>query len=234
MTLAPPLVLFDVDLTLLTAKGAGARSLLAALADLTGVRIAVETVKFEGATDYAIHGWLCEEAGVLDLTEEFRARLVENYLGRLVAEVAARPPVAMPGVAGTLERLLAAGATLGLATGNLERGARIKLDPLGLNRFFSAGGFGDRHADRTDVVLAAIEACSARHGVPFAPSGTVVVGDTPRDIDAGRRAGARTVGVATGNHTRAALAGADLVLTDLAEATRLAEFILGPRATSKG
>jgi len=46
---------------------------------------------------------------------------------------------------------------MGLLTGNLEKGARIKLEPFGLNTFFPFGAFGSDHEDRNYLLPVAIE-----------------------------------------------------------------------------
>jgi phosphoglycolate phosphatase-like HAD superfamily hydrolase len=104
----------------------------------------------------------------------------------------------------------------GLATGNVERGARIKLERGLLNPFFSFGGFGSDAESRADLVR-----CAARRGIDVcgrrvSADDIFVIGDTPKDIDAGKAAGFRTVGVATSSYSVADLraAGADLALSD--------------------
>ena len=105
---------------------------------------------------------------------------------------------------------------LGLATGNVEAGARIKLERGGLNGYFSFGGFGSDSEDRTEVVAAAARRASAL-GASATPDRTFVIGDTPRDVLAGKAAGFRTIAVGTGNYSTEALrvTGADLVIEDL-------------------
>jgi phosphoglycolate phosphatase-like HAD superfamily hydrolase len=106
--------------------------------------------------------------------------------------------------------------TFGLATGNVERGARIKLDRGNLNRFFPFGGFGSDAESRTELIRRAAENGIQHAGVLFHPDNVFVIGDTPRDIVAGREAGFQTVGVAAGDYSIQDLeeAGADLVLAD--------------------
>jgi phosphoglycolate phosphatase-like HAD superfamily hydrolase len=104
----------------------------------------------------------------------------------------------------------------GLATGNVERGARIKLARANLNSFFAFGGFGSDAESRTEIVRLAAENGARHAGCEIDSQHVFVIGDTPRDVDAGREAGFRTVGVATSEYSAEALrtAGADLVLSD--------------------
>ncbi len=89
---------------------------------------------------------------------------------------------------------------LGLATGNIEEGARLKLERGGLESFFSFGGFGSDAEDRTDLIRIAIERGRQKNGHSH-PEKSFVVGDTPRDIVHGKEAGAHTLAVASGNYS---------------------------------
>ena len=124
----------------------------------------------------------------------------------------------MPGIVPILKEALSRKDTLlGLATGNVELGARIKLDRGALNPYFEFGGFGSDSEDRTELVRKAAGKASARCGQPISASDTYVIGDTPLDIDAGNRAGFKTVGVATGSYSVEELidSGATFAISDL-------------------
>lgn len=116
-----------------------------------------------------------------------------------------------------LPSLTDAGILLGLVSGNVEVAARIKLGRGRLNRFFAVGGYGSDSADRGALTRTAIERCAVIHGHTAPPERVLVVGDTPRDIEAAHAAGAVAVGVATGKYTVDALqaAGADYVVPTL-------------------
>src|SRR5262249_51152654 len=108
---------------------------------------------------------------------------------------------------------------LGLATGNIELGARAKLQRGGLNRYFGFGGFGSDSEDRTELVRKAGEAAGRRHGDSIPAEEIFVIGDTPLDVAAGRAAGYKTVGVATGRYSTVVLqqAGATFVISNFDE-----------------
>jgi phosphoglycolate phosphatase len=120
----------------------------------------------------------------------------------------------MPGIEELLDRLIDAGALLGLVTGNIEAAAHIKLSRARLNRFFSFGGYGSDSADRTEVTKAALSRGSLVSGGALSDGACVAVGDTPRDVAAGHGAGIAVVGVATGSYGVEQLrdAGADYAL----------------------
>lgn len=124
----------------------------------------------------------------------------------------------LPGIVSLLDHLVAhRGAVLGLATGNIEMGGRVKLERGDLNRYFDFGGFGSDAEDRTELVRKAAVRAADKNGGGLRPDYTFVIGDTPLDIDAGKRAGFKTVGVATGTYTVEQLleAGATFAVSDL-------------------
>ena len=174
-----------------------------------------------GKTDPAIVREILRVKLQSDTPEEGQiASVLEAYVTFLKEEVHGSPSYrVLPGVTILLKEL--AGRTdvmVGLATGNVELGARIKLDRGRLNSYFSFGGFGSDSEDRTELVRRAAGKAADKNGGPIDPSNIFVIGDTPLDIDAGRRAGFQTVGVATGNYSVKQLlaSGATIAVGDLA------------------
>jgi phosphoglycolate phosphatase len=96
-------------------------------------------------------------------------------------------------------------ALVGLLTGNIEAGARIKLEPTGLRPYFRLGAYGSDHLDRRQLPSLAARRAQALTGQSFEPEQVVVIGDTPHDIECARHFGAVAVAVATGQYTREAL-----------------------------
>jgi phosphoglycolate phosphatase-like HAD superfamily hydrolase len=225
------IVLFDIDGTLTLSGGAGARALTRAFREVFGIVDALEGVRLHGQTDPQIVQDALGQAGVplsesADRLDLLRSRYV-TYLGDEMPRSAnAR---VLPGVVQLLERLSAAPRfVLGLLTGNIESGARIKLEPFDLNRFFAFGAFGCDSPVRRDLVPIAVERARARNGGgAVSMADVVVVGDTDRDVDCGRHWGARTLAVATGGATRAELvaAGADHVFEDFTQTDRVVEAL---------
>jgi phosphoglycolate phosphatase len=226
------LVLFDVDGTLLTARGAGRRALRVALEAVYGTAGAVDAYDLGGQTDLRIVLDLMTAAGLsAERVREALDDCFERYARALAEELErAGGAVALPGVSELVSRLAAdERVVLGLVTGNIEEGARLKLAGPGLGPYFRTGAFGSDHADRRQLPSLAARRVHALLGHAFAPGDVVVVGDTPRDVECGRAFGAQTVAVATGRHPRAALlaAGADVVL-DSFEDVLQALRALGP------
>lgn len=220
MSPAPALYLFDIDGTLLRAGGAGARALDAVFAAKYGLDEAMRGIEAGGRTDPWLVARVFETRLDRAATPAEIDDVLDAYLPELARELAATPSFrVLPHVDESLTFLAARpGVALGIATGNIERGARIKLDRAGLTPRFRFGGYGCDHAERPRVVARAIERGRARAGA-CDPARIVVVGDTLHDVTAARACGVRVVAVATGADSRATLdaAGADVVLDTLAD-----------------
>jgi phosphoglycolate phosphatase-like HAD superfamily hydrolase len=198
------LVLFDVDGTLLTASGAGRRALDRALRDVYGTAGPIDAYDFRGGTDPQIVRDLLRQAG---LGEEVIAAdevaVYRRYEALLEAEIGdGREVTLYPGVRQLVETLAARDdVVVGLLTGNIEAGARIKLRPTGLWPHFRLGAYGSDDADRTRLPLVAANRAERLVGRTFRGPDTVIIGDTPRDIVCARAFGATAIAVATGWHS---------------------------------
>jgi phosphoglycolate phosphatase-like HAD superfamily hydrolase len=217
--------LFDIDGTLISSGGAGKAALEAALASEFGVGRISDELSLSGRTDRAILRDLFR-LHVLDETPENVRRLSAAYLRHLPACLHRKRGQVLPGIVALLECLgdrddLA----VGLLTGNIRAGARVKLEHFGLFDHFAFGGFGDEHLDRDDVAREALAAVRQHCDGAVAPERVWVIGDTPLDVRCARAIGARAVAVATGWHDRDELAGCDpdLLLDDLADPAPLLE-----------
>ena len=214
--------LFDIDQTLINTGGAGLRGLDRACLKLFRLENAMEGISPHGKTDPAIvREILRRKLGSETSTNTDIATILDSYISFLKEEVHTSATYrVLPGVQTLLDQLAARGDVLvGLATGNIELGARIKLERGGLNPYFSFGGFGSDAEDRTELVRKAAEKAAHKNGGFIAPSNIFVIGDTPLDIDAGNRAGFKTMGVATGSYSVEQLlaSGAVIAVPDLAQ-----------------
>jgi phosphoglycolate phosphatase-like HAD superfamily hydrolase len=215
-------LLFDIDQTLINTGGAGLRGLDRACLKLFGLQNAMEGISPHGKTDPAIvREILRRKLGSETPTNTDIASILDSYISFLKEEVHMSATYrVLPGVQTLLDQLAARGDVLvGLATGNIELGARIKLERGGLNPYFSFGGFGSDAEDRTELVRKAAEKAAHKNGGFIGASNIFVIGDTPLDIDAGNRAGFKTVGVATGSYSVEQLlaSGAKIAFPDLAQ-----------------
>jgi phosphoglycolate phosphatase len=214
-------VVFDVDGTLVSSGGAGARSWRLAFEDLYGVPADNGAYTDDGMTEPEVarltfRNVTGHEPARREIVRVMSKRL--HYLRQTVAE--SKGFRVLPGVRETLDRLRAAGLLLGIATGGVEAAAHMKLARAKLNHYFCFGGFGSDSTDRTELTRKALERAETLLGEPLEPNEALVVGDTPRDVEAGHGAGALVAAVATGHYTTEELrdAGADYVLGSLEEA----------------
>lgn len=211
------LVLFDIDGTLIHTARAGLRGMNAAFRRLHGRDNALAGVSFAGRTDRAITADVFRNID-LEPTDAAIVALRDAYLEDLRVEIGrpvADPGGVFPGVVALLDALETRDdVAVGLLTGNFAGGAAIKLGHFDLWRRFSFGAFGDDHHDRRDLVPVALARARAL-GYTVDAASTVIIGDTPLDIDCAHAHGARAIAVATGPFTTAQLADADLVVATL-------------------
>jgi len=217
------LVLWDLDGTLLNAGGVGGELYGAVFTRLFG-RTLEAHAPMAGRTDRAIILQTLEMAGVPD---------PRRFVDPFIAELTAQAPTALeavsvhgralPGAAAALTALASARVRQSVLTGNIRPMAEVKLAAVGLRDPLDLriGAYGDDHEIRAELVHIARRRAAAAVG-DFAGSATVLIGDTPLDIEAALATGARAVGVATGSYPAADLlaAGAHTVLSDLTD-TRL-------------
>ena len=198
------LVLFDIDGTLISAGRAARDAILRSLQtsfDWAYTPDHEDRGKFDfsGKTDPQIVRELVLEDVGRERFERGLGRALELYLEELERQLLPGTVVPKPGITDLLERLAAdRRVTLGLLTGNLERGARLKLAPPDFNRYFPFGAFGSDSADRYQLPPVAVERARAQTGRRFEGKSIVVVGDSVHDVACGRALGVRAVAVATG------------------------------------
>ncbi|HVE65270.1 MAG TPA: HAD hydrolase-like protein [Thermoanaerobaculia bacterium] len=223
------LVLFDVDGTLLSAGRAARESILAALAEVLGWEGSSDGNDFSGKTDPQILRELVLEAVGRPRFEAALDTVLDRYVEELSRRLRPEAVVVKPGVRSLLESLAGNPAvTLGLLTGNIERGARLKLEPPDLNRYFSFGAFGDDSADRYCLPAIAVARAREETGRDFPSECVVIIGDSVHDVGCGRALGARTIAVATGPTTLETLAAErpDALFTDFSDVAAAQEAIL--------
>jgi phosphoglycolate phosphatase len=225
------LLLFDIDGTLVSVRGAGRAAFAHALEKIYGTAGAIERYDFRGRTDLRIVHELMTGAGLdvarilAGLDDCFDAYARE--LARLVGD-GSRVQV-LPGVAEVVRRLGArADAVVGLLTGNIEAGARIKLTPTGLWPLFRVAAYGGDDADRRRLPSIARERARAL-GHDFTFDRITIIGDTPLDVECARGCGAVSVAVATGQHPADELASCapDVLLGDLGDVDRVVALLTG-------
>jgi len=228
------LVLWDVDHTLIDSNGVGRELYETVFVEMFG-RDMPQPTSMAGRTDRAIVVEVLTLAGVDDPRQHVDAfhRLMAAHAPELTGRVAERARI-LPGAAeaiAALARLEGCGMVQSLLTGNIRPLAEVKLGPLGLTEHLDldAGAYGSTHEIRAELVHRARRNASRVYGTDFGGEATVIVGDTPFDVEAALATGARAIGVATGASTVSELtaAGAHAVLADLADTDLVVAAILG-------
>lgn len=195
------LILWDIDGTILRTGRAGIIALTRAFAQLHGREPDMSKVEVAGRTDKWITARMLEHNG-LPVSSQHIHDLIDAYLSLLPEELSTRPGLVLPGVQTLLDTLRArADVAQGLLTGNVQRGARIKLEHYRVWHYFEFGAFGDDSALRNELGPHAVRRAQERHAAEFPAERTFIIGDTPHDIECGKVIGARTIGVATGAYT---------------------------------
>ncbi|GAA1797884.1 HAD hydrolase-like protein [Planosporangium flavigriseum] len=224
------LVLWDVDHTLVDAAGVGARAFRIAFRQLFGRDDTAPLPPMAGRTDRAIAIHLLAANGVADPDrhlEDFRLA-AEQALAGLEGVLRAEGR-ALPGALAALMALRDRSTVQTLLTGNLRAFAEAKMRAFDLSEHLDLdiGVYGWAHAVRARLVDLARSAARVRHEREYPGRATVLVGDTPLDVEAALASGAAVVAVATGRYTAAELrnAGAHAVLADLADTEAVLEAI---------
>ena len=221
MTRVRKLVLFDIDGTLISTRGAAWDAFRKGMMAVYGRTGPIDSYSFHGRTDPQIAKELLRLDGMAD--PDIEAGLEElfgHYLQGLEQRLAAPDyqVEVLPGVRDLIDALHETGEHLvALLTGNIERGARLKLSAANLWERFDFGAYGSDHERRDRLPAVAVRRARDRTGIHFRARDVVIIGDTPFDVTCGRELGVWAVAVATGRHSRQELeeAGADVVLDDL-------------------
>ena len=198
------LVLFDLDGTLVNAAGAGRNSLGKAMEDLYGVNPQFDHALISGRTDLdnftLVYGLI--KKGKKPSAAEMK-KITAKYLEFLPEQVQKMVRTKKYGKVKGVEKFLTLLAAqkdiiLGLGSGNLEKGAFIKLAPSKLDRFFTLGGYGEDGHTREEMLAAAVKRAEKKFKTKITPDQVYVIGDTHRDICAAKNCGFHSAVLTTG------------------------------------
>jgi phosphoglycolate phosphatase-like HAD superfamily hydrolase len=198
------LLLFDIDGTLLLTGGAGKVAIEQVFWEVFRKKNTWKNIVPDGKTDPAIFEEVARFALGRPLTAREHARLRRRYY-EIFPEALRKAGRfrLMPNVAGLLARLSKRkDVCLGLATGNFEKTAWMKLVHGGIDRHFSFGGFASDSHDRARLTRLAVHRGKRRVSARHELKTIFIIGDSCHDVRAGRKAGGRTVAVLTGSTTR--------------------------------
>lgn len=196
------LILFDIDGTILRVDRSITRGLTGYLIkNVLGSCVELEGFDLHGKTDRQIMRELSSIAGLAEgHTDEQQAAMEQAIVEHWRTHLRPGTVTVLPGVRNLIERLyVRSDVALGLLTGNLEAGARLKLGVVGLNEYFPFGAFGSDAELRSELAELALKRACEHYGRPFDRSSTLVIGDSHRDIECARSASMRVLAVATGN-----------------------------------
>lgn len=194
------LLLWDIDGTLISSANAGMKALQVALRNVFGIDGSLADIDFAGRTDRWIIRAVFKKFSIPDTEENF-AKYFEGYVSILPGHLANPHARVLPGVREILRAAAEHGQIAqGLLTGNMRRGAQVKLAHHGLWEHFPFGAFADDSERRNDLGPHAVRRALEHHRVEFAAANVWVIGDTPHDIACGKIIGARTLAVGTGGY----------------------------------
>jgi phosphoglycolate phosphatase len=222
------LVLFDIDKTLLVGSTFHYMALKEALSEVYGIDNPQPVANIQGMTDLKI---ICSILSQEDIDIETIKSGLDDCMELMCLkfkEVLQKNDLkVLDGVKQLLDNLQRHKIPMGLVTGNMEDIAWLKLEKVGLKKYFKFGGFGDKVLKRSVLVKNAIEASESSLGT-LKMDNIFLVGDTPRDIVGGHKLGVRTIGVATGDFSREELsnAGAEFIFDDLKDTKKVLTIIL--------
>jgi len=227
------LVLFDIDGTILHSGGAGRDAMEYALATVFGTA-GDSSMRYDGKTDRQIVRESMLASGISEAEIDARMdQAVSLYVATLPSRLGdpERHVGMYPGVAELIDSVHARDdCVLGLLTGNVESGAKLKLGAVGLDfEQFRVNAFGSDHEIRGELPAIAHRRMQDAFGVTLGGRDVVVIGDTPADISCGRTLGARAIAVATGSYSVADLLAHDpyAVFADLSDTDAVMTAILG-------
>jgi phosphoglycolate phosphatase len=202
------LVLFDIDETMISSDGAGRRAFSRVLDREYSIPEEIGHISMSGKTDPQILKEIFEYAKKPHLhTDETLAEFYEHYLEVLKDEIqVSKTYIIHPGVSVLLEQLEEQPeAFLALVTGNIEAGARLKLERVKLNEYFPIGAYGSDSANRLDLPEIAVKRANEYFNQDFNKHEVVVIGDSVNDILCARHYGVKCIAVSTGKTAKAEL-----------------------------
>ena len=228
----PLLILWDIDHTLIENKGVN-KEIYARTFELLAGRAAEYPAETEGRTEPEIISNMLLRHGIEPTVDHIRRMplALEAATSEKAATLRQRGHE-LPGARSVLAELRSTpGIIQSVLSGNIKPNAHTKLSAFGLDEYidFEVGGYGSDDEVRDNLVRIAQDRASSKYGVKFGKTTTVLIGDTPRDVWAGRNGGAYVIGVASGSDSVETLRdeGADVVFPDLRDTRAMVEAIKG-------
>lgn len=193
------LLLWDIDGTLICNGAAGERALVRVMKEVFQIETTLEPFDYRGRTDRRIAQMMLEYFK-LPHDETAVHDFVEHYLRLLQQELPTGDGGTHPGILEILEEVKKRhDLCQGLLTGNMVRGAELKLSHYDVWNYFEFGAFANDSMYRNDLGPFAVKRAQEKYSKVFSSENIFVIGDTPHDIECGKVIGAKTIAVATGS-----------------------------------
>ncbi len=197
------LILFDLDGTLVYTGSAGRTALNKAIKKLYGKEPKYEHSLISGCTDTQNFASVYKLIKGKKPSKAEIKKINDTYLELLPQEVAKSVKQKNYKFVPGIKKLLAAlskekNIVIGLGTGNIKRGAEIKLEPSGLLKYFVCGGYGEDAHDRADMLKAAVKRAEKTCKTKFTPDQVYIVGDTHHDVLAAKACGFHSAAITCG------------------------------------
>lgn len=197
------IILFDLDGTLLRSEN-GHVAFNEAIFKTFGFPGDIRTVRPDGKTDPEILQDIFDVAEQqIEWGQEHWQRFsdhLEDCYQDAIAKGQTRV-LALPGATELVAELSRRdNIAQGVVTGNLEVTGRLKLEAAGLGHHIGPGAFGSDSARRGDLPRIAMERWQLHLERPVLPEHCVIVGDTPRDLEAARANNMKCLLVGTGRY----------------------------------
>jgi len=197
-------LLFDIDGTLINSDGAGKLALTETFKELYDIDIFDAGIKFAGHTDLAIYDQVQK---MFDLDLSGFDDIMQLFVKKLTRTIKEKRGYVIPGAKEILNFLSPEkDLLLGLLTGNIYDGAKIKLEHFDLFDYFSFGVFGDVALEREELARFALRRLAHLYNRIYRGEDVYIIGDTVYDIRCGKAIDATTIAVCTGYHDRETLA----------------------------
>lgn len=227
------LVLFDIDETMISSDGAGRRAIARVLKDHHQVESHHTNIVMSGKTDPQILTEILVASGKPEHEIPVAVpKLIDLYLELLEEEITnAKYYIVHEGVRELIDAIsLHPEIYMGLLTGNVERGARMKLAHFDLNQFFDFGAYGSDSANRLELPAVAVKRAEDIFKIRFAPEEVVIIGDSVNDVLCAKGYKAKCIAVSTGKTTKEALAAEhpEYLFDSLLNTHQVIEAILAP------
>lgn len=220
------LALFDIDGTLVRGARCHYQAFVESVKKFYGFEEDISGINYAGKTDPQILREVLKLGGFKEEEIEKNFWDCQEYMVQYYLENVHKEKVmALDGTTELLKELQGEKTLLGLVTGNLKPIAYAKLGQVGFDAYFPFGGFGSDYEDRYLLVKKALKLARSQYG--YEGKKIIVIGDTPRDVQAAHVYNLKTMAVATGRYSSKDLdkCGSDYVLKDLKDKDRVLDIL---------